>query len=200
MVDKNIIEFWDWFTANSSNLNSDKISNMLINELNNRILLLGDYNWEIREGNNKPNMLIISPGGDINLLESTKKIVSLSPALMEWEFYYYKPEKKWNYQFSIEDDDGVKRMVNATDWEYVLLKFDDGTYDIIIKADSLKTLSEQKRLTAVDIVLESILGEEISLLFIKNIEIVEGFSGEYFPKKNTIKFLREHIKELEHLS
>lgn len=63
-----ISEFWDWFESQNAELSSDKISETLINELNNKILSLADLNWEVREGVEKTNMLIISAGGDNELV------------------------------------------------------------------------------------------------------------------------------------
>lgn len=194
----NIISFWNWFKENEDDLQPDKITSELINKLDEKILSFGDYNWEIREGSKKSNMLIISPGGNVDLLEETKNIINLSPNLNNWEFCHYKPAKVWDYQFSIEDK-GVKRMINASNWEYVLLKFPNGTYDIIIKADSLNVLPKEYHLTSVDIVLESILGEELSLNLIKNIDLVDKFPDEYLNQKGSIQSLKEHIFELEQI-
>lgn len=192
--DRKIIDFWKWFTDNEKKLESDKITNQLVDELNHRILSLGDFNWEIREGIEKGNMLIISPGGDVSLLKETKKIIELSPALVNWEFYYYKPAKDWDFHFSLEEGNNIKRMINAGDWEYVLLKFPDETYDILIKADNLKFFQENERLVAVDIVLESILGEELSLTLIQNVGLVDSFPSEYYSQKNSIKYLKQHVR------
>jgi hypothetical protein len=200
VVDKTkVTEFWNWFKENESKLNSDKITADLIKLLDEKISSIGFENWEIREGFEKDNMLVISPGGDVNLLVDTKYIVALSPELNDWEFYHYKPAKSWDYKFSIEDFD-AKRMLDASDWEYVLLKFPDGTYDIIIKADTLKVLPEKYHMIAADIVLESIIGEELSLKLIKDIDFVEEFPNEYSSQNSSIKSLKNHLYELEGIS
>lgn len=192
-----IKKFWHWFEKHQLELEPEKIDDKFIDRLDQEILLLGNFTWEIREGNKKPNMLIISPGGDIDLLKDTKSIIELAPSNDKWEFYFYKPSKKWDYKFSFIEHSGVKRMVTAEDWEYVLLKFKDGTYDIIIKANNLNTIPEEERLIAIDIVLESILGEKLSLELIKNIELTNSFIDDYSSKKSSIKNLKDHIFKLE---
>ena len=194
---KKIIKFWNWFKKNQSALEPESIDDIFINKLDKEILSLGNFSWEIREGNIKPNMLIISPGGDFDLLKETKKVLKLAPSNDNWEFYHYKPSKKWDYKFHFNESSGIKRIVNAEEWEYVLLRFKDGTYDIILKADSLNMIPEDERIIAADIVLESILGEKLSLELIKDIELTNSFTNNYASKKSSIKNLKDHIFKLE---
>ncbi len=192
-----ILEFWNWFEVYQNRLQSDKITNELIIILNNKISLLGDFGWEIREGSSKNNMLIISPSGKAKLLNDTKAIIELAPELDEWEFLYFKPAKNWDYCFSIDEIDS-KRMIDASQWQYVLLKYHDD-YEIIIKADTLKVIPEEYHMIAVDIVLESILGEELSLTLISEVDLVNEFPKEYIDKQSSIKDLKKQIFELEKL-
>ncbi|MGS2764256.1 hypothetical protein [Sinomicrobium sp. M5D2P9] len=192
-----IKRFWDWFIENQNNLIPENINNNLINSLNEKILSLGDFEWEIREGEAKENMLIISPGGDIELLEESEKIIKQSPSLVGWEFLSHKPAKNWDFKFSIEDQDNIKRIIDASTWEYVLIKFSDGTYDIVIRANGISKLNSNDKYMATDIVLESILGERMSLRLIKNTELVDSFSKDDFPKKSSIRYLKEHLLKLE---
>lgn len=172
------------------------ITDNLIDVLDKKILSLGDFSWEIRRGEEKENMLIISPGGNLALLAVTKNIIELAPDMTFWEFQYFKPAKDWKFRFSIDNGD-VKRMLDASDWEYVLLKFPDGTYDIILKAESLNSLPKGYQEDAVEIVLESSIGEKLRLELIKDIEIANEIPNEYRGKQTSIKFLKDQIYELE---
>lgn len=195
--DKKITEFWNWFANNESELTSDVLSNQRIEELNNKILDMGDFNWEVREGSQKRNMLIISPGGDLDLLPYTEKIIKLAPELPFWEFYHYKPRKEWDYKLALHtDNQGVKKMLSVEDWQYVLYKFSDKTFDIIFKADNLRGMSEDEKYIISDIVLESILGEEKSLKYIKQIEFVEQFGTKEIGKESSLKNLGNHFEQL----
>ncbi len=190
MVDVNKInDFWSWFNKNYPKLNPDFITDEMIDSLRSKILELGDFTWEIREGKSKPNMLIISPGGNVALLESTKKIINCASSISEWEFEYFKPPKEWDYIFTIDNE----KSFNSSSWEYVLLKFSDKTFDILIKADNIKLLDEDEKSIAVDIVLESILGEKLYLEHINNFELVDAFTGKYKGKQNKITTLSSHI-------
>lgn len=193
-----IKDFWKWFESNKNALKSNKLSNDVLQILNEKILSLGDFNWEVREGREKENMLIISSGGNMDLLPLAKDIINSAPILAEWEFYFYKPAKDWDYKFYIEEFDR-KKMIDASSWEYVLLKFPDSTYDIIVKAPSLKVLPKDEQYDIFDIVLDNILGEEISLKLIKNVDIVGTFSNDHINQKGNLKRLKNHIFELENL-
>lgn len=185
-----IQNFWNWFKENSSKINPEVITEDMIDTLDSKILELGDFAWEIREGISKPNMLIISPGGDVELLEHTKSIIENSLAIDEWEFEYFKPAKEWDYSFYIDEE---STLIDASDWEYVLLKFSDGTFDILIKAENINTLDDNDKSIAIDIVLESSLGEKNYLERILNYELVSSFEGKYAGKQNNIKVLGDHL-------
>lgn len=191
-----ISNFWNWFVKNEKLLAPKIITDNLIDVLDKKILSLGDFSWEIRRGEEKENMLIISPGGNLALLAVTKNIIELAPDMTFWEFQYFKPAKDWKFRFSIDNGD-VKRMLDASDWEYVLLKFPDGTYDIILKAESLNSLPKGYQEDAVEIVLESSIGEKLRLELIKDIEIANEIPNEYRGKQTSIKFLKDQIYELE---
>ncbi len=193
MDSKKVKNFWVWFKENNNKLNPEIITNRMIDILDSKILELGDFSWEIREGKSKSNMLIISPGGDIELLDITKQIIDSSGDIPDWEFEYYKPAKDWDYVFSIDETSETKKDIDATKWEYILLKYSDQTFDIIIKADTIKLLNDTEKSIAIDIVLESILGEKKSLELIKNIDIVNDFQEKYLGKQNTITVLSSHI-------
>lgn len=193
-------DFWDWFASNQSYLVPDKITNELVAQLDAKILSLGDFGWEIREGKDKDNMLIISPSGNPELLKTTKGIIDKAPHLPVWEFCHYKPAKDWDFKLSVEEGANIKRMIDVSEWQYVLLKFPDGTYDMLLKAGNIGKLPDNEKNVMADIVLESILGEKLSLELIKNIEFVDDFSEEYQSKKTSVRHLKDHIFDMEAIS
>lgn len=193
---ENILEFWSWFSHNEAFLVSNRINNELVNKLNEMILSIEDFDWEIREGVKKENMLIISPRGDKKLLEYSKQVIDLSPSLQKWEFQHYKPAKIWDYHFSIIEKE-ARIMIDASDWEYVLLKFPDGTYDIIVKALTLKAVPKEYHYSALNIALDSILGEKMRIELIGDTEMVEKFPVEYKKSATSIKFLKDQLYQLE---
>ncbi|SIQ98752.1 hypothetical protein [Chryseobacterium sp. RU33C] len=138
-------------------------------------------------------MLIISCGGNKELFQSAKHIISLAPNIPIWEFSHYKPAKVWDFSLSIKDTLGFGDSISVSNWEYVLLKFPDNTFDIIVKCPNITNLKDDDKYTLIDIVLENILGDEISYNFIKNVEIVNDFEDKYKNSKTSIVNLKEHF-------
>jgi len=111
-----IYRFWDWFSSNCTKFGQDFTNELLLDELNNRISELGEFVWEIGPGNKSLNQLVISPGGDIEKLPLTKEIIKYAKVLSDWEFYYAKPIKNWNFEFNFEQLDGNILYINAFRW------------------------------------------------------------------------------------
>lgn len=62
-------------------------------------------------------------------------------------------------KINIYRDNGEEVEINASSWSYVLLKYNDGMFGVIIKAD-LTGLTNKERLTAAEILLDGVLGEK----------------------------------------
>ncbi|PRY48074.1 hypothetical protein B0I27_1168 [Arcticibacter pallidicorallinus] len=191
-----IINFWEWFSTNYKNFGESFENEELLGELDRLITGLGNFAWELGPGIQAANMLIVSPGGQIELLSQTKEIVSYAPNIEDWEFHYAKPQKQWDdFIFDIYRDNGEKVEINASSWRYALLKYNDGMFGIIIKAD-LTELTTEEQITAAEILLDGVLGEEKRILTIAEIEVVTEFEEQYVNKGNDIKTLAEHITKL----
>src|SRR5262249_33183984 len=151
-----------WFISVSRQFGPRFENRDLIEQLDKKVLELGDFSWEIGPGwrDTQANSLVFSPGGDKARLEETRRIVSLAPVCQGWEFYPAKPPKNWNCYFLVTDDTGRQMPVDASTWKYVLLRFPDQSFDITICAPDLKNLTGQLRETAAEIVLDGELGEE----------------------------------------
>jgi len=191
-----IKSFWKWFLTHCNDFGEKFENEKLINELDERILDLGDFVWEIGPGVEQDNMLVISPGGDPDLLEKTKEIISYSTSCKGWEFYYSKPPKEWDLTFIFQKDNGDEIEIDGARWQYILLKFDDGMFKAIFKAPGLSTLSVDERLTVAEIILDGILGEEFRILTIEEIDIVDDFEDQYTSRINDISILKKHLKQL----
>lgn len=113
-----------------------------------------------------------------------------------WEFHYAKPPKEWDLIFDFEKDNGDVIEVNASNWQYVLLKYEDGGFEIILQTDNLDGLSEDDKLVASEILLDGILGEEVRMLHISYIDVVKSFDDQYVNKSSDIKNLNNHLKTL----
>nr|WP_199081962.1 hypothetical protein [Pedobacter sp. ASV19] len=199
MIQREIEEiknFWKWFLTHCNDFGEKFENEKLINELDERILDLGNFVWEIGPGVEHDNMLVISPGGDPDLLEKTKEIISYATLCKGWEFYYSKQPKEWDLIFILEKDNGDEIEIDGRHWQYTLLKFDDGMFKVIFKAPGLSTLSADERLTAAEIILDGILGEEFRILTIEEIEVVDDSEDQNTSKINDISILKKHLKQL----
>jgi hypothetical protein len=186
--------FWDWFSQNCQKFGSNFENTILLDELDERVNKLGDFSWEVGPGRVKENLLVISPNGNLDLLQDTREIIANSIECSDWEYYYAKPPKQWDLIFDFEMSDGNQIEIDASQWTYVLLKYADGMFTIIIKGQHLKQLNDDNKLTAAEIVLDGVLGEEIRIQKICEIDVVEEFESSYQNRASNIKELPNHFK------
>lgn len=194
MDDKYLI-FWNWFTKHKQMLSNLNINDSFIMQLDSRVLSLGNFVWEVGPGINKPHSFTISPGGDFNLLKDTKRIISFAPKLEDWEFYYAKRIKDWNNYFHVIAD-GVKYAIDISKWEYILLAYEDKTFDIIVKPNPYPFELEEKIYGVLEMVLDSIVGEEHRLEQIKYTEVVADFDSDLINSKSLLVNLKDHFEHL----
>jgi hypothetical protein len=193
---KEVNSFWKWFSDNCGYFGQNFDNEELLDDLDNRINELGEFTWEIGPGTSSMNQLVISPGGDIDLLPYTKEIVSYAPVVFDWEFYHAKPPKEWEFIFDFEKDDGNAVEINASQWKYVLLKYDDGMFEVILQTRDLHGFSEDDKIVISEILLDGILGEERRMLFICGVDVTEEFEDSYKLKSSNIKSLSNQMKSL----
>jgi hypothetical protein len=193
-----VMQFWEWFSANCQNFGVDFDNIELLESLENWVTQLGDFSWEVGPGKVKDNMLVMSPNGDEGLIEAAKQIVSSATPCERWEYYYAKPSKEngWDLTFRFEADGEEVVDVDASSWEYTLLEYEDGMFEIIVKAPDLEELGESDKETSVEILLDGLLGEETRMQTICGIEVVVEFEEQYREKAGTIKNLPGHLRTL----
>jgi len=191
-----INKFWSWFLSNCNDFGENFDNERLLDALDNQILSLGDFAWEIGPGMNKLNQLVISPGGDLNLLPSTKKIISYAINLPNWEFFYLKPPKHWNLIFEFEDENGILIGIDAREWKYLLLKYDDGMFEIVLQTNDLLKFNEDDRHIASKILLDGILGEEARMMFMNKVSVVGEFEERYKINSSDLIHLYEQFNDL----
>lgn len=194
-----IDEFWHWFLKVSGEFGDGFENQQLIEELDRRIALLGQYSWEIGSGleHDLNSSLTFSPSGNQDLLVETREIVKAAPACLGWEFYSAKPPKKWQRQFILKDEDDCKIPVDASHVRYVLFKYPDGMCDIILEDRMLIELPENLQQTAVEILLDGELGEEKRMTLISSIEVVSELDNAMQTKSTSIEYLARHINSLD---
>ena len=189
-----IIFFWTWFSNISDLLASNYDDENLINDINSNVATLGEFSWEIGAGKVKNNAFTISPNGDIDLLNETKHIIALAPVINNWEFHYSKQPKDWDLLFELEINHNIE-TIDASKWRYILFKYPDNTFDILIESSKLFELDEDSRIYATEIALDGVIGEELRITTVGNIEIVSK-AYEYKSKLNEFINLNKHLRFL----
>lgn len=196
-VEYDIQTFWNWFQSVCDKFGSHFQNSEPIVELDSRVASLGEFGWELGPGFQNPSnsSFVISPAGDDTLLQQTRRIVAFAPKCQGWEFYAAKQPKQWNRLLELVVN-GEPIAIEASDWRYVLLRFPDGTFDMIVRAPNLATLPLDSRESAIDIVLDSEIGEERHIELIKSVQIVDDFDKEVDGKSSPISALLPHIIKL----
>lgn len=201
-IQPKIDSFWKWFVQMEDRIatffseESDVDKETLIEAINNRVLDFGLFAWEISAGTNKRFRLVLSPNGDAQRLALSQSIVAQAPSLRDWEFYYAKPAKQWDYVFSIYDDFMMERSIEAFRWEYVLLEYPDDTLEIKIMASNIQFLDKEAQKAAVDLALTNIVGEEAKVNYLNQVSIVAEFEEEYNNISTPIRDFKEHFDEI----
>jgi len=189
MQDKDILNFWSLFAKNSGNLQSDNYDKNILNELD-QIISNWGLGWEIGPGISKENSLTISPNGDKELLDKTNYIIDKAPQLDSWAFYSAKQSKEnWHLATLVDTD----FKIDASNWTYVLLKYEDEKTEILLKADSLANLDTETKELAADLILTNLLGEKLKIQKLDFIDVVEKFEDE--KGITELKFLPAHITD-----
>jgi hypothetical protein len=190
-TDLYIHDFWSWFVKNSNKLESAIYDPLVLKKLDAMILSFG-LNWEIGPGVDKKNSLTVSPNGIVELIPVANLFIAKSPDEADWEFYSAKqPKQNWfllelpNEQISID----------ASSWEYVLLKYPDNKTEILIKGDTLKQFDKKTQELLVEIVLINLLGEKAYIEQVDYFDIVDKFE-----QKNGINILEVLTMQLKKLS
>jgi hypothetical protein len=171
VVHHKIQSFWKWFAEHSSGLAGAAVPQPLVSQLEKRLFAIHRLDWEIGPGRTSPSFFALSPRGERELLRVTRSIVAQAPALTGWEFYPAKPPRAWNLVFSVSVG-GRWVEIDGKQWEFIAFKFNDGTYDLVLKPDDRMGLSEEDLYWAAIIVADGELGEETRMDLVPTIEVV----------------------------
>lgn len=197
--DTKIENLWRWFVANENQIKdsfqNESLANYIVENLDNLILDLGMFTWEIGPDKVKPWFLTISPNGDRDLIRVSQKIIEHAPNLDDWEFNYCKPAKDWDRKFIIYDSNMNEQNIDASNWKYVMLRNEDGMIDLILEAKNITHLDHNTARTAADIIVTSEIGEEIKIQKILSVDIVDKLERQYNSRKTEIQYLKKHLNE-----
>jgi hypothetical protein len=185
--------FWAWFATVASTLAMNFEDEALQACLTSRLEQLGSFGWEIGPGRMADNCLAISPDGDVEKLESTRRIVAHAPHVPNWEFLAARPSRTEAISFVISTDAGDELQVDAHDWSYVLYRTPRPQFDISIEQANLANASADERYVAAVVVLDALLGEERRLTRIADVVPVVEQGEDERAKATSIVHLSAHL-------
>ena len=190
-----VVAFWQWFKSVSNKLILDMKDADVLSTLDNYVATIGPFDWEIGPDTTSTFYLAISTNLNPDLVGGVRQIVDLAPVCRGWSFLSAKPPKESWEIIEMFNELNAFITVYTSSWEYVLYKFEDGTFDMDIKIDSVDGNVDTCYL-AVDIAITSILGEEKYMQLIRNVKIVPGFEADEKDKSSLFKYLSKHILEV----
>jgi len=193
-----IRDFWAWFAGARTTFGERFENAAAIEELAGRIAALGRFSWEMGPGLKNPynTLLVISPGGDRDLLPPAREIVAQAPAIPGWEFVPARPPKQWDLRASLEYDGVGSLFLDARSWKVTLLKGPDGLFEIVICAPELAYYDEAVRQVAAGIILDGELGEEARLVHIRGIRVVTELDERQAEEAGLLSDLKDRWPEL----
>lgn len=163
-------KFWDWFAAEARNRKHFDDPEF-ISSLERRLHAIHDgLSWEIGPGERRDFALAISPSLRPELIETALAVVKDAPRMERWEVLAGRPSRPWQPVFTIEAAEGRRLAVDASEWEYLLLRYEDGSTELVVLAPNLD-LPDDERWTAAAIVIEGLVGEIAALPLLSDLAV-----------------------------
>jgi len=171
--------FWLWFEDNLPHLHNVLTNpahasrDYVVDSLNNHLLAIGTFTWDIEAGSYRRWSLTISPNGNADLLALSRRMVAQAPELPDWEFYYAKQPTRPNLLLKVWDEEMNEQTVDANPWSYVLLPLPSGGDKLLIEAPNANHIDHETLHTTADHLATALMGEEAKILAVKAIEVTD---------------------------
>jgi hypothetical protein len=188
-------EFWNWFAANAESISSNARPDLL-EKLNEKLRQVDQrLSWEIGPGRHEPWLLAISPNLDKSLVDDARKVITEAPEIPGWELYATRQPKQWDFRVEIDCGSSHEKVyLDASDWQFVLLRYPDGLREILLTGPNLPVLTDDQRWQAAAIVLEGVLGEESLLENVDEFELVVKMEPRFKNNKRPISELKAAMR------
>jgi len=187
-----ITAFWKWFVKSEKvikeciELDSSPNQDYIVHEMNELILDLGVFTWDVGLDDFNDWFLTISPNGNSDYLKVSQEIILAAPNHMNWTFHSSKPAKVWDRKFLVYSFEMEEYSIDAGSWEFVISNNEENTIDLIIVADNLAHLDPDTAELAANQFLVSELGELTTIRRIGSVSIVEKIEERREPIANLI--------------
>lgn len=198
--DGNIEAFWQWFVKNEQTIqacienNDVKQREFVVDQLNEWILGLGVFTWDVGLDDDDRWFLMISPNGNPEMMTLGNAIMEQAPEHINWLFYAGKPAKNWNRQFCVYDDYMDEHFIDASQWHFLVFTDDDEMLELVIEAKNIPHLDPETAETAAEQFVIQEIGERARILRVSSIDIVSELDSEDEDSKKSVLELK---KELE---
>ena len=197
-----ISDFWSWFEENETRI-KECIENDIISEkefvnekLNDFILSIGLFTWEIGINEKGSWFLTISPNGNKDLLQLSRKIIRGAPANNTWLFHSGKPAKNWDRIIRVYDNKLDQTHIDSSEWYFYSFARNDGIIELIIEAENSGHLDEDTAHSAADYFVNNELGEAKRIELFAPIKIVSELEPAYAENKQPISNFKNHIEAM----
>lgn len=191
-----ISAFWQWFVKSEKvikeciELDASPNQDYIVNQMNELILDLGVFTWDIGLDDLNEWFLTISPNGNNDYLKISQEIVLAAPAHINWTFHSSKPAKNWDRKFVVHSYEMEEYPIDAGSWEFVISKNKENTIDLIIVAGNMDHVDPDTAELAANQFLVTELGELITIRRIGSVSIVDTINDSKEPIANLIASIK----------
>jgi hypothetical protein len=190
-----IDDFWRWFSDNAHSIAA--LKGNAVDELDSRVAALGEFAWEIGPAPCGTTSLSISPDGDSERLNETRRIVARAPRVEGWLFFPARQARESAETCVVCDESGVERTVDASTWEFVIYRHSDGYVELLVRPGaSTAALSAELVDAATTLVVDAILGEEQRLTTFDVVETVSEWTDRERRLATPITALRGAVERI----
>ncbi len=150
--------------------------------------------WEIGPGSTAEWRFTLSPDSDEALSGVARDAISRAPQIPGWEFRAFRQPRDACLIVDVNTLRGAAQ-IDASDAEYALLRARDGTFDMVVKLPHARKLQTQDQHALGILLLDGLIGEEVRMSLIKNVQFVEEFEPRYRERTTNIKHLKDHLMQ-----
>lgn len=184
LEDEAIRTFWRWFLDHhldiEAMLDRDDTDDelILIQKINAQIKALSPkIAWEIGPGIVKPYMLVFPTSGGDESKTAVSRIMEEAPTIEGWEYHCSLPARPFPPEIQLLER-GV--TIRTSDWRFLLERSPGSDrFDLQVMSDELASFDERTALTAVFILLDTVLGEAMVERWIGDIRVsMESQKGQ----------------------
>jgi hypothetical protein len=194
-----ITAFWQWFVKSEKvikeciELDSSPNQSYIVDQMNELILDLGVFTWDVGLDTSNQWFLTISPNGNNEYLKVSQEIMLSSPEHMNWNFHSSKLAKDWNRKFTVHSFEMEEFSVDAESWEFISTKNDENTFDLVLIASNVKHFDADTTELVAHQFLVSELGELVTITRIATVALVTEIEGDKEALRTPISKLKEII-------